>query len=59
MRSAQTIIEIVRSRGERGLPIQRVYRLIRKVKARLTGEPGDTETVMPGLAGGGWKSAIA
>lgn len=31
----------------------------RKVKARLTGEPGDTETVMPGLAGGGWKSAVA
>ena len=30
-----------------------------KVKARLTGEPGDTETVMPGLAGGGWKSAVA
>ncbi len=30
----------------------------RNVKVRLTGEPGDTETVKPGLAGGGWKSAV-
>ena len=30
-----------------------------KVKARLTGKPRDTETVKRGLAGGGWKSAVA
>ncbi len=31
----------------------------RNVEVRLTGEPGDTETVMLGSAGGGWKSATA
>ena len=58
MRTAETVLNIIRERGQQGLPLEGIYRLLCPFALRLLESYVIRKAVMRSSKGGDWKSAI-